>query len=190
MVVAVEQQIGQSFHPQRGLVGVMPRSDRAGPHRQAAGADSSFAQNYRVRRAELARQAGQRAGREPFAAQPSRSHAVSGTSDEFSTLHGSSSVFRTTALDWPVLRDHLRDNCSTPHRRSIPPVIVMPSKISFSREDVCADTTGKPNKKCGALSAPIGLEKRLDKRSAIVGLTKSGTPSYASLLSIIKSLRL
>jgi len=48
MIVAIEQQIRESLHPKRGLIGMMPRPNGAGSHRQPAGLDASAAESNDV----------------------------------------------------------------------------------------------------------------------------------------------
>ena len=55
VIVAVEQEIGQTLHAQRGLVGVMSAADRARPHGKTTGGNAGPAENDRIRRAEFAR---------------------------------------------------------------------------------------------------------------------------------------
>src|ERR1043166_4220781 len=45
VVIAIEQQIGESFDAKRGLVGMMSTANGSGPHRQTAGVNAGPAEN-------------------------------------------------------------------------------------------------------------------------------------------------
>ena len=93
IVMAIEQQIGQAFHAQSGLVRVMSAADCAGPHRETTSGDSGFAQHHCVCRGELARQRRQRTHGPGQASRPNprRSHSGGCPDDEVSAFHGASS---------------------------------------------------------------------------------------------------
>src|ERR1700733_12962467 len=53
LIVAVEQEFGESGNTQIGLMGMMADAHRAGAHRQTAGADAGATQSHAVRSGEL-----------------------------------------------------------------------------------------------------------------------------------------
>src|SRR5713226_3023499 len=101
VVVSVEQEIGEAFHAERGLMRVMFGADGAGAHGEAAGLDAGAAESDCVGGGEFRGESCVREACEyGFGAEPGRSDARCGANEEFATVHGS-------LLNWRAVRMRL-----------------------------------------------------------------------------------
>ncbi len=91
MIVTVEEQVGEAFDAERGLVRMVADADGSGAHGEAAGLDASLAERNGVGGIELSREAGKSEPREYRRMEPRRTRGVSRAMDEFTAIHGTSS---------------------------------------------------------------------------------------------------
>src|SRR5712664_3560849 len=91
-IVAIEQQIGQAFDAERGLMRMMAHTDSARAHGETAGLDAGLPESYRIGCGELARERGNREGaaRERRGVEPSPSCGASSAMEKFAAFHGAS----------------------------------------------------------------------------------------------------
>ena len=93
VIVTVEEQVGEAFDAERGLVRMVADADGSSAHGEAAGLDPSLAERNGVGGIELSRKAGksESAPREYRRMEPRRTCGVNGAMDEFAAIHGTSS---------------------------------------------------------------------------------------------------
>src|SRR5207253_2031147 len=94
VVVAVEEQIGQTLHAQSSLMRVMSAAHGAGSHREPARGNIGLPEGYGIRRSELAGPGGQgmRPRGQTSPTDQRCSHSAGCAYYEFSPLHGASSL--------------------------------------------------------------------------------------------------
>src|SRR6266404_62129 len=91
-IVAIEQQIGQAFDAERGLMRMMAHTDSARAHGETAGLNAGLAKSYRIGRGELARERGNcdSAARERGRMEPGCTCGASSAMEKFTAFHGAS----------------------------------------------------------------------------------------------------
>src|SRR5215469_8108631 len=88
LVVAVLEQVHQSFHTERSLMGMMPHPDGAGAHRKPAGLNAGAAEGHGIGGGKFLGKRGRcECPGSHFRSQPDRGDAAGRSGEEFSAFH-------------------------------------------------------------------------------------------------------